>query len=101
MNEIIIYQSDDQQAQVEVRFKDETVWPNQDHPSLLFQRDQSAISLHINNIFKERKLEPESNVQKMHIPNSDKPVINYNLDVIISVGYRVKCKRLTRWLSAS
>ena len=100
MNEIIIYQSDDHQAQVEVRFKDETVWLSQDHLSLLFQRNQSVISRHINNIFKEGELESESNMQKMHIPNSDKPVINYNLDVIISVGYRVKCKRLSRWRSA-
>jgi len=97
MNEIIIYQSDDQQVQVEVRFEDETVWLNQDHLSLLFQRDQSVISRHINNIFKEGELEPESNMQKMHIPNSDKPVVYYNLDVIISVGYRVKSKRGTQF----
>ncbi|RJP93496.1 MAG: death-on-curing protein [Desulfobacteraceae bacterium] len=97
MNKIIIYQSDDQQAQVEVRFKDETVWLNQDHLSLLFQRDQSVISRHINNIFKEGELEPESNMQKMHIAHSDKPVVYYNLDVIISVGYRVKSKRGTQF----
>jgi len=97
MNEIIIYQSDDQQVQVEVRFEDETVWLNQDHLSLLFQRDQSVISRHISNIFKEGELEPESNMQKMHIPNSDKPVVYYNLDVIISVGYRVKSKRGTQF----
>ena len=93
MSEIIIYQSDDQQVQVDVRFEDETVWLNQDHLSLLFQRNQSVISRHISNIFNEGELEPESNVQKMHIPNSDKPVVYYNLDVIISVGYRVKSKR--------
>lgn len=97
MNEIIIYQSDDQQVQVEVRFEDETVWLNQDHLSLLFQRDQSVISRHINNIFKEGELESKSNMQKMHIPNSDKPVVYYNLDVIISVGYRVKSKRGTQF----
>jgi hypothetical protein len=97
MNEIIIYQSDDQQVQVEVRFEDETVWLNQDHLSLLFQRDQSVISRHINNIFKEEELEPESNMQKMHIPNSDKPVVYYNLDVIISFGYRVNSKRGTQF----
>jgi prophage maintenance system killer protein len=93
MSEIIIYQSDDQQVQVDVRFEDETVWLNQDHLSLLFQRNQSVISRHISNIFNEGELEPESNMQKMHIPKSDKPVVYYNLDVIISVGYRVKSKR--------
>ncbi len=93
MSEISIYQSDDRQIQVEVQFKDETVWLNQDHLSVLFQRNQSVISRHISNIFKEGELEPESNMQKMHIPNSDKPVVYYNLDVIVSVGYRVKSKR--------
>jgi hypothetical protein len=97
MNEVLIYQSDDKQAQVEVRFADETVWLNQEHISLLFQRNQSVISRHINNIFKEGELEPKSNMQKMHIPNSDKPVVYYNLDVIISVGYRVKSKRGTQF----
>jgi hypothetical protein len=56
----------------------------------LFQRDQSVISRHIRNVFKEGELDEKSNMQKMHIANSDKPVAFYNLDVIISVGYRVK-----------
>jgi prophage maintenance system killer protein len=97
MNEILIYQAEDEQTQVEVRFEAETVWLNQDHLVLLFQRDQSVISRHINNIFREGELEPESNMQKMHIANSDKPTVFYNLDVIISVGYRVKSKQGTRF----
>ncbi|TAE90323.1 MAG: hypothetical protein EAY81_00925, partial [Bacteroidetes bacterium] len=64
---------------------------------LLFGRDQSVISLHIRNVFKEGELEEKSNMQKMHIANSDKPVVFYNLDVIISVGYRVKSKRGTQF----
>ena len=57
---------------------------------ILFQRDQSVISRHIRNVFNEKELDEKSNMQKMHIANSDKPVSFYNLDVIISVGYRVK-----------
>jgi hypothetical protein len=63
----------------------------------LFQRDQSVISRHVNNVFKEGELDEESNMQKMHIANSDKPVTYYNLDVIISVGYRVKSHRGTQF----
>lgn len=54
------------------------------------QRERTAISKHINNVFKENELDEKSNVQKMHIANSDKPVKVYSLDVITSVGYRVK-----------
>jgi death-on-curing family protein len=56
-----------------------------------------VITKHINNIFKEGELEEKSNVQKMHIANSDKPVVFYNLDIIISVGYRVKSQRGTQF----
>ncbi|MGM0943883.1 MAG: RhuM family protein [Bacteroidota bacterium] len=63
----------------------------------LFQRDQSVISRHISNVFKEGELGEKSNMQKMHIPNSDKPVAFYSLDVIISVGYRVKSKQGTQF----
>ena len=97
MNEIIIYQAEDKQTRVEVRFENETVWLNQDQLALLFQRDQSVISRHIRNILKEGELEPESNMQKMHIANSDKPVVYYNLDMIISVGYRVNSRRGTQF----
>ena len=97
MNEILIYQAEDKQTQVEVRFEAETVWLNQDHLALLFQRERSVITKHIRNIFKEGELESKSNVQKMHIANSDKPTLYYNLDVIISVGYRVNSKQGTRF----
>jgi len=97
MSEIIIYQASDSHTEVEVRFEGETVWLNQDQLALLFQRDQSVISRHIRNICKEGELELESNMQKMHIANSDKPVVYYNLDMIISVGYRVNSKRGTQF----
>jgi hypothetical protein len=65
------------------------VWLSQEQIVVLFERDQSVISRHINNVFNEKELPKESNMQKMHIANSDKPVSFYNLDVIISVGYRL------------
>lgn len=89
-NEIIIFEN--QEVKLEVNMKDETVWLNQEQMVELFKRDQSVIARHIRNIFKEGELDKESNIQKMHIANSDKPVIFYNLDVIISVGYRLKSK---------
>ena len=87
--EIILYQPNDTVA-VEVRLKEETVWLTQEQMSLLFGRERSVITKHIRNIFTEGELGEKSNVQNLHIPNSDKPVTFYNLDVIISVGYRVK-----------
>ena len=65
--------------------------------SELFQRDRSVISKHIKNVFEEGELPREGNVQILHIANSDKPVEFYNLDVIISVGYRVKSRRGTQF----
>ncbi len=95
--ELILYQSDDGQAAVDVRLKDETIWLTQAQMQELFGRDQSVISRHVNNVFKEGELEQQSNMQKMHIANSDKPVAFYNLDVIISVGYRVKSQQGTQF----
>ena len=87
-NEIIIFEN--QNVKLEVNMKDETVWLTQEQMSKLFDRDQSVISRHIKNLFKEKELDEKSNMQKLQIPNSDKMVAFYNLDVIISVGYRVK-----------
>jgi hypothetical protein len=70
---------------------------NQEQISHLFQRDQSVISRHISNVFREEELDEKSNMQKVHIANSDKLVAFYNLDVIISVGYRVKSKQGTQF----
>lgn len=99
-NDIIIYNTEDGITKVEVRFENETVWLTQQQISELFQRERSVITKHINNVFDEHELEKESNVQILHIANSDRPVKLYNLDVIISVGYRVKSLRGThfrRW----
>lgn len=89
-NEIILFEN--QNVKLEVNMKDETVWLTQGQMSVLFDKDRTVITKHINNIFKEQELDKESNVQKMHVPNSDKSITLYNLDVIISVGYRVKSK---------
>jgi len=68
------------------------VWLTQEQMGVLFGKDRTAITRHIKNIFNDGELEEESNVQKMHITNSNKPITLYNLDIIISVGYRVKSK---------
>lgn len=97
-NEIILFEDED--LRLEVNMKDDTVWLTQAQMVELFGRERTVITKHINNIFKENELEQNSNVQKMHIANSDKPIILYSLDVIISVGYRVKSKRgiaFRRW----
>lgn len=83
--------------QLEVRMEDETVWLTQAQMVELFQRDVSVISRHINNIFKEGELDKKSNLHFMQIANSDKPLTLYSLDVIISVGYRVKSQRGTQF----
>ena len=96
-SEIIIYQTEDGQTKIQTRLENETVWLNQEQLAELFQRDRSVITKHIGNIFKEGELEEKSNVQNLHIGSSDKPVKFYNLNVIISVGYRVKSHRGTQF----
>ena len=76
--------------------KDEPVWLSQQQMAELFQRDIGVISRHIKNVFEE-ELDEKSNLQKMQIANSDKPVTYYNLDMIISVGYRVNSQRATKF----
>ena len=94
--EIILYQPDEA-VRLEVRLEGETVWLTQAQIAELFQRDRTVITKHINNVFKEKELEEKSNVHFLHIANSDKPVKFFSLDVIISVGYRVKSVRGTQF----
>lgn len=77
--------------------ENETIWLTQEQMSQLFDRERSVITKHIGNVFSEGELEEKSNVQILHISGSDKPVKFYNLDVIISVGYRVKSQRGTQF----
>ena len=96
-NDMIIFEN--QEVKLDVNIKDDTVWLTQAQMAKLFGRDVGVISRHISNVFQE-ELEEKGNLQKMQIANSDKPVNFYNLDVIISVGYRVKSKNgiiFRRW----
>jgi death-on-curing family protein len=106
MSEIVIYQTTDNQARVEVQFEGESVWLNRQQLSLLFDRDIKTIGKHINNVFVEGELDKKVVVAKFatttqHGAIKDKKqtlnVEHYNLDVIISVGYRVKSKRGTQF----
>ena len=95
-DEIVIYQSEDGNVKVDVLFQDETVWLTQEQMALLFGKSKSTVNEHILHIFQEGELQEELSVRK--IGNSDfstKPTNFYNLDVIISVGYRVKSRQGT------
>ncbi|MBN2646268.1 MAG: virulence RhuM family protein, partial [Thiotrichales bacterium] len=96
-NQMQLFTTPDGAVSLEVTLNQDTVWLNQTQLIDLFGRDQSVISRHINNVFKEGEVDKQSNMQKMHIANSDKPVTYYSLDVIISVGYRVKSLRGTQF----
>jgi len=105
-NEIILYQSNDHALHIEVRIEEETVWLNKEQMSLLFGRDRTVISRHINNIFKEGELQKEvvcaffaltTQHGAIKGKTQTKNIEYYNLDVIISVGYRVKSKQGTQF----
>ncbi len=96
-SEIIIYSTEDGLTKIQTRLENETVWLTQAQMAELFGKERSVITKHINNVFIENELDVKSNVQILHITNSDKPVKFYNLDVIISVGYRVKSIQGTRF----
>lgn len=93
----LLYKGDSGKVNIDVLLQNETVWLSQQQISELFQKERSVITKHINNVFKEGELEEKSNVQFLHIATSTKPVKFYNLDVIISVGYRVKSQQGTRF----
>ena len=95
-NQIVVYQPNET-VRLDVRLENETVWLTQAQLCQLFQRDVSVVSRHIKNIFTEGELEKESNLHFLQIANSDRPVALYSLDVIISVGYRVKSVIGTRF----
>jgi prophage maintenance system killer protein len=90
--ETIIYQGNNGEILLKGDFKQETIWANQSQIVDLFDVDQSVVSRHIRNIFKDGEIKEKSNMQKMHIANSDKPVVFYSLDLILGVGYRTNSK---------
>jgi len=95
--EIIIYQTSKKEVDFAVRLEEETVWLTQAQIAELFDTERSVITKHLGNIFKTGELDEKSNVQKMHIANSDKPVKFYNLDIVLSVGYRTNSKKATQF----
>ncbi len=97
-SQLVLYQAPDGNMSIDVTVKNETVWLSQSQMAELFDKDQSVIARHISNVFKEGELEKESNMQILHNTLSKfKPTKVYSLDVIISVGYRVKSKRGTQF----
>ncbi len=92
-DQIIIYQTADGQTQIDVRMENETVWLSANQMAVLFDRDEKTIRKHINNVFSDHEVAKESNTHFLRLAHSDKPVAFYTLDVIISVGYRVKSQR--------
>jgi hypothetical protein len=87
-NELAIFQTKDGAIQLRQDIKKETIWASQADLILLYGKDQSVISRHIKKIFEDGEVDKKSNMQKMHNPNSDKPVEFYSLDIILAVGYR-------------
>lgn len=97
-SQLVIYKAPDGTMSIDVTVQNETVWLSQGQMAELFGKDQSVIARHISNVFKEGELEKESNMQILHNTLSKfKPTQVYSLDVIISVGYRVKSKRGTQF----
>jgi death-on-curing family protein len=86
---LAIYQAKSGAIELRQDFDKETFWATQKDLSIIYEKDQSVISRHINNIFKDKEIDKKSNMQKMHIAKSDKPVELYSLDIILAVGYRV------------
>jgi prophage maintenance system killer protein len=98
VGEVALYETPDGAARVEVVVGDQTVWLTQGQMADLFDRDRTVITRHINNVFAEGELVRESNVRNLHIASGgDRPTTFYNLDVVISVGYRVKSRRGTQF----
>ena len=95
--EIIMYQTEDGLTEIQTTLINDTVWLSANQMAELFQRDEKTIRKHINNVFDEGELSRENNTQKMRVVHVKQPVAFYNLDVIISVGYRVKSQRGTQF----
>ena len=92
---IVIY--NDGELELKISLNDETIWLTQSQLCDIFEKDQSVISRHINNIFKDKEVDEKSNMQKMHITNSDKPVSFYSLDIVLAVGYRTNSSKAIKF----
>ena len=92
-NKIIIYQTEDGQTQIDVRLENETVWLSANQMAALFGRDEKTVRKHINNVFSDQEVPKDINTHFLRVIGVKQPVAYYTLDVIISVGYRVKSQR--------
>lgn len=92
-DKIVIYRTADGQTSIDVKLEDETVWLSANQMANLFDRDEKTIRKHINNVFSEGELEKENNTHFLRVDGVKQPVAFFSLDVIISVGYRVKSQR--------
>lgn len=102
-NEIVLFETADNEVSLQVQMQDETVWLTANQMAQLFERDEKTLRKHINNVFSEGEVDRDSNTQKMRVAGVSQPVAFYNLDVIISVGYRVKSQRgveFRRWANS-
>ena len=102
-NEIVIFETEDNRVKLPVTVNDETVWLSANQMAILFDRDEKTIRKHINNVFSELEVDKDNNTQKMRVDGVKQLVPFYTLDVIISVGYRVKSKRgveFRRWANS-
>jgi len=95
MGEIVIYE--DGNIELPISFDEENFWLSQADLVSLYEKDQSVISRHINKIFADEEIDQKSNMQKMHIANSDKPVKFYSLDVVLAVGYRTSSAKAIKF----
>lgn len=102
-NEIVIFETADKSIFLPVSVESDMVWLSANQMAVLFERDEKTIRKHINNVFAEKEVEKENNTQKMRVDGVKQPVPFYTLDVIISVGYRVKSQRgveFRRWANS-
>lgn len=95
--ELVLFESQDKGIKLTVPFNKETVWLSANQMAVLFERDEKTIRKHINNVFSENEVEPDNNTQILRVVNVKQTVTFYSLDVIISVGYRVKSKMGTQF----
>lgn len=95
ISNIVFY--NDGELELKVSFNEETIWLRQDEISLLFDVDRTSVTKHINKILKDNEVEENSNVQKMHFANSDKPVKLFSLDIILAVGYRTNSSKAIKF----
>ncbi len=92
-NKIELYKTQDGKNELQVSFDGESFWLSQNQIAQVFEKDRSVITKHINKILKDEEVDEKSNVQKMHIANSDKPVTFYSLDIVLAVGYRTSSQK--------